>query len=86
MESIVCDEISHFLSELELRETQPFDVDKLLAQAISNTMTTVIFGTRFDYSDDRLEEMQFSEYAQLRIQATFLPIIKVEVVIIYGFI
>ncbi|KAM7233384.1 hypothetical protein CapIbe_015520 [Capra ibex] len=48
-------EEGHFLLE-ELRKTQgkPFDPTFVVSRSVSNIICSVIFGSRFDYDDDRL--------------------------------
>lgn len=79
IEPVIQEEITHFIKELEQNEGRPFDLENLLIQATSNIITKVIFGDRFDYSDEKLSHVQFTRFAGLQMLARWLPLLKVRI-------
>lgn len=74
---MILDEISHFLGVLEESCGQPFDPSDLLRMAMSNIIMSAIFSERLDYSDDKLDTIQFNKFASLNLSAQVLPLLKV---------
>uniref|UniRef100_A0A8C3VTS7 Cytochrome P450 family 2 subfamily F member 1 n=1 Tax=Catagonus wagneri TaxID=51154 RepID=A0A8C3VTS7_9CETA len=54
MEDCILEESSFLLEELRNTEGKPFDPMVLLNRSVSNIICSVIFGSRFDYKDERL--------------------------------
>ena len=77
IEPVIHEEITHFLAALEAKSGEAIDLEDLLIQATSNIITRVIFGDRFDYSDEKLSNVQFTRFAGLQQLTRWLPILKV---------
>lgn len=77
MEECITTELKHFSDSLVETAGQPIDMKNLLIQAVSNVATSIIFGSRFPYTEDQLENLQFDEYVQKAIRVAPMPILKV---------
>ena len=55
--SNIQEEVRHFLEEVELKKAQPFEPNRLLSNAISNVICTLVFGRRFSYGDKKFGEI-----------------------------
>mgnify|MGYP001801417128 CR=1 FL=1 len=62
---------------LEQTDEQPTDLESHLLHAVSNVITTVLFGDWLDYHDPILDDLQFSKYAGLTFLAHMVPAVKV---------
>ena len=62
---------------LEQTDEQPTDLESHLLHAVSNVITTVLFGDRLDYHDPIHDDLQFSKYAGLTFLAHMVPAVKV---------
>ncbi|RWS02662.1 Cytochrome P450 2J6-like protein, partial [Dinothrombium tinctorium] len=51
MESNIKDEIGYLLNEIEKRESELIDLDRLLDPSVSNNICYLVFGRRYDYDD-----------------------------------
>ena len=58
-------------------EGEPFDPQDLVSQAISNVITHVVFGDRFDYSDEKIANLQFQNYFAAHFKTHPFPILRV---------
>ncbi|XP_044113282.1 cytochrome P450 2F5 isoform X1 [Neovison vison] len=54
IEERILEEGSFLLAELRKTEGKPFDPTFVLSRSVSNIICSVIFGSRFDYDDERL--------------------------------
>ncbi|XP_045746338.1 cytochrome P450 2F5 [Mirounga angustirostris] len=54
IEERILEEGSFLLAELKKTEGKPFDPTFVLSRSVSNIICSVIFGSRFDYDDERL--------------------------------
>lgn len=77
MDTAISDEISHFVEEVEAADGAPIDLIELLPKVTANIVTMMLLGTRFDYSDRRLLDLQFGKFAGLNMKSRFVPLIKV---------
>ncbi|XP_012721842.2 cytochrome P450 2J6 [Fundulus heteroclitus] len=57
MEENICQESRHLLEAMEKEEGKAFDPMQLLNSAVSNIICQIVFGRRFDYSDQDLRRM-----------------------------
>ncbi|MEQ2178636.1 hypothetical protein GOODEAATRI_016158 [Goodea atripinnis] len=57
MEENICQESRHLQEAMEKEEGKPFDPVPLLNNAVSNIICQIVFGRRFDYSDQDLQAM-----------------------------
>ncbi|MED6241436.1 hypothetical protein ATANTOWER_014414 [Ataeniobius toweri] len=57
MEENICQESRHLQEAMEKEEGKPFDPVPLLNNAVSNIICQIVFGRRFDYSDQDLQTM-----------------------------
>lgn len=77
MESLIQEEISYLHKAIDKQNSEPFDIHDLLTQATCNIITTVSMNQRFDYSDERIKNMQLAEFIGAQFLARVMPIIKV---------
>ena len=63
MELRILNELEHFIDQVKKMEGSAFNPDSVLRENIANVMLSVLFGQRYDSSDDRLE--RFARYSQL---------------------
>ncbi|XP_007941160.1 cytochrome P450 2F3 [Orycteropus afer afer] len=54
IEERILEEGTFLLAELQKTEGEPFDPKFVLSRSVSNIICSVLFGSRFDYDDDRL--------------------------------
>ena len=62
---------------MQKTDGERFDPVDLLTQGISNVITHVVFGVRFDYSDEKLGNVQFKDFVNAGIKTRSLPFLKV---------
>lgn len=77
IEPMILQEASHLHRALHDTRCEPFDIHDLLTQATCNVITTVTIGSRYDYSDERLENIQLTEYVGLTLLTQAIPVLKV---------
>ncbi|XP_013863521.1 cytochrome P450 2J6 [Austrofundulus limnaeus] len=56
-EESVCEESRHLQEAMETKEGEAFDPVPLLNSAVSNIICQIVFGRRFDYSDQHFQSM-----------------------------
>ncbi|XP_067312610.1 cytochrome P450 2K6-like [Pseudorasbora parva] len=56
-EKIIIEETQHLKEEFEKFEGKPVDTSLPIAMAISNVISAIVFGTRFEYSNTKLHHM-----------------------------
>ena len=52
LERGIIEEVDLLVMAIEQQTNQPFDIQFLLNKAVSNVISQLTFGKRFDYSDD----------------------------------
>ncbi|KPP75387.1 cytochrome P450 2J6-like, partial [Scleropages formosus] len=57
LESVIVEENRFLQEELEREKGQPLDPHMLLTSAVSNIICHLVFGHRFDYSDDKFQTL-----------------------------
>ncbi|KAL6107457.1 uncharacterized protein ACO6RY_18226 [Pungitius sinensis] len=63
---------SHYLSEvLALQRGEPFDVQPLMSKAVSNIISCLVFGDRFDYSDQQQQFILQTIHELIYLQGGF---------------
>lgn len=77
IEPVITEELHYFLAELSDTNGQHFDPKNILMQGISNVITNVIFGSRFDYSDEKLANLQFQNFVAAGFKVRSMPLIMV---------
>ena len=77
METVIHNEILHFTRVVESKNGGPIDLEELLSKVTCNVISTVLFGSRFEYDDKELEGVQFSRFLGLNIRARTVPYLKV---------
>ena len=77
IEVIIQDELKHFLHVLEQTKGKAVDIKHQLTQTVSNVITSLIFGNRFDYSEDQLANLQITEFRDVFEKTKFIPFIRV---------
>lgn len=60
LERKIHDEVSHLLQELANFEGVPIDPTNFIPKAVSNIICSIIYGARFDYSDEGLLQNIFA--------------------------
>ncbi|KAG1966963.1 cytochrome P450 2K1-like [Pimephales promelas] len=56
-EEIVIEETKHLKEEFEKSKGEPFDTTLPLAMAVANVISSIIYSTRFEYSNTKLHHM-----------------------------
>ncbi|TNN68838.1 Cytochrome P450 2K1 [Liparis tanakae] len=56
-EEKIIEEIQYLIKVFESHEGKPFNVTKSINYAVSNIISSIIYGSRFDYSDEEFTEM-----------------------------
>ena len=64
MEECISLELGFLIDELGRKGRDPFDIQDLLTQSVSNVATKIVFGSRFDYTAEQLENLQFDEFVE----------------------
>ena len=77
METVIHNEISHFNRVVESKNGGPIYLEVILSKVTCNVISTVLFGSRFEYDDKKLEGVQFSRFFGLTIRARTVPFVKV---------
>lgn len=77
IEHVIQDELKYFLQVVERTKGSPVDIKEQLTQTVSNIITTVIFGERFDYSAEQLANLQITEFRDIFEKTKFIPAIRV---------
>jgi len=80
MESIIQDEMKFFFQAIEKLKGQPVDIRDQLTQTISNILTYVVFGSRFDYSDEQLENLQITDFRDIFEKTKYVPFVRVRTI------
>lgn len=62
MEECITAELVFLIDELGSKDSYPFNIQDLLTQSVSNVITKVVFGSRFDYTAEQLANLQFDEF------------------------
>ena len=79
IEPVITDELGYFVAALHNTNGSPFDPLDLLTQGVSNIITRVVFGDRFDYSDEKLSNLQFQNYIAILIKTRSLQLLRVSI-------
>ena len=66
MELRILNELEHFTDQVKEMKGAAFDPTSVLRENVANVMLSVLFGQRYDSSDDRLEK--HARYAQLFLE------------------
>ena len=77
MEEVIKEEIKYFLEVLERTQSESIDTADQLIQSISNVATHIVFGKRFDYNAEQLNNLQFTEYFGKYRQTQIAPFVRV---------
>jgi len=76
IEPVITEELQYFLSAMQHTDGEPFDPENLLTQGVSNVITHVVFGDRFEYSDEKLANLQFKDFVGAAMKNQIVPILK----------
>ncbi|XP_022302775.2 cytochrome P450 2E1-like [Crassostrea virginica] len=57
LQTRIFEEIEYFLAEVESHHGEPFDIQDLVSKSISNVISALVFGKRFELSDPTSAEM-----------------------------
>ncbi|XP_076009189.1 cytochrome P450 2J2-like isoform X2 [Genypterus blacodes] len=57
MEQKICEESRHLQERMETEKGEPFDPVHILNNAVANIICQIVFGRRFDYSDESFQTM-----------------------------
>ena len=74
-ESKIADESHAVIEEIASYKETPFDPNHLLINAVSNVICSVIFGKRYEYSDDKFKYFMAVSTRQLQLSVKHLPVI-----------
>lgn len=77
IEPVITEELQCFLSAMRETDGEPFDPRDLITQGISNVITCVVFGDRFEYSDAKLANLQFQNFFAAFLKTQALPALRV---------
>ena len=77
IEPVITDELGYFLAAIQNTDGGPFDPQDLITQGVSNIITRVVFGDRFEYSDEKLSNLQFQNYIGILVKTRSLPLLRV---------
>ncbi|TNN68834.1 Cytochrome P450 2K1 [Liparis tanakae] len=64
-EEKIIEEIQYLIKVFESHEGKPFNVTKSINYAVSNIISSIIYGSRFDYSDEEFTEMLYNLYPRI---------------------
>ncbi|XP_035699757.1 cytochrome P450 2C15-like [Branchiostoma floridae] len=81
MEGKILEESLAFQAELMKMGNQPFDISRMIQNAVTNVICSIVFGYRFEYNDDKFIHLMdtfdrgfsFNFFTQL---AVFFPILR----------
>ena len=57
LEDNISQESLHLVKEVSLHQLTPFDPGHLIKNAVSNIIRSLIFGTRYEYSDEQFKTL-----------------------------
>ncbi|XP_073497643.1 cytochrome P450 2G1-like [Phyllobates terribilis] len=57
IEERIQEEVSFLMAEIKLQKEQYIDPSNLLVQAVSNVICSIVFGNRFEYSNDSFQKL-----------------------------
>lgn len=78
MEDVIQDETKYFHQVLFDLKEQPMDMRDQLNQTVSNIVTHITFGRRFDYNSEQLDHLlQFEDYFVAFFKTVPAPILRV---------
>ncbi|TNN22766.1 Cytochrome P450 2K3 [Liparis tanakae] len=69
-EEKIIEEIQYLIKVFESHEGKPFNVTKSINYAVSNIICSIIYGSRFDYSDEEFKQMVNRANDTLRLSGT----------------
>ncbi|XP_072024663.1 cytochrome P450 2J4-like [Amphiura filiformis] len=80
-EEQISEETKALLDELKGRQDEPFDLQYLIVNAVSNVICAVIFGQRYEYTDEDFKELLANLNQQVEIIGSgglllFIPFMK----------
>lgn len=77
MEECITAELGFLIDELGRKVSDPFDIQDLLTQSVSNIIAKVVFGSRFDYTAEQLKNLQLEDFAYVCDYLEWAPIMEV---------
>ncbi|XP_067312750.1 cytochrome P450 2K6-like [Pseudorasbora parva] len=66
-EEIIIEETQHLKEEFEKFEGKPFDTTLSVAMAVSNVISAIVFGTRYEYTNIKLHQMIKRTYENMKM-------------------
>lgn len=69
-EEKIIEEIQYLIKVFESHEGKPFNVTKSINYAVSNIISSIIYGSRFDYSDEEFKQMVNRANDTVRLSGT----------------
>ena len=69
-----------FMEVLKNTNEKPFDIKEQLTMSVNNIITSIVFGTRFNYSDEHLANLQITEFRDIFEKTKYMPILRVSCV------
>uniref|UniRef100_A0A8C5R9Z7 Cytochrome P450 n=1 Tax=Leptobrachium leishanense TaxID=445787 RepID=A0A8C5R9Z7_9ANUR len=70
IEERIQEEASFLIDELTNTKGSPSDLTKYFSRTVANVISSIIFGSRFDYRDERLKKIIDSVYNNFRIMSS----------------
>ncbi|XP_010897917.4 cytochrome P450 2K1-like [Esox lucius] len=69
-EEEILEEIAYLIEEIKKHEGKPFDTTKPVISAVSNIISVIVFGRRFEYTDPIFNDMMDRSIDSLRLTAS----------------
>ncbi|KAG2461213.1 CP2J2 protein, partial [Polypterus senegalus] len=70
LEFSITEEFKHFQLAIQEEQGRPFDPHFLINNVVSNIICSIVFGRRFEYSDQRFQELLHLIYEALYLEGT----------------
>ncbi|XP_028666622.1 cytochrome P450 2J6-like [Erpetoichthys calabaricus] len=70
LEFRITEEFKHFQQAIQEEQGRPFDPHFLMNNAVSNIICSIVFGRRFEYSDQRFQELLHLIFEALYLEGT----------------
>ncbi|XP_028666619.1 cytochrome P450 2J4-like [Erpetoichthys calabaricus] len=70
LESTIIEELGYFRQAIQEEQSRPFEPHFLINNAVANIICSIVFGRRFEYSDQRFQELLHLIFEALFLEGT----------------
>lgn len=76
MEDVIIEELDFYCKTLDEKLNKPQHIYTQLTQSISNAITMLVFGSRFEYGSEQLANLAFGEYVSIHFKVMSIPVLQ----------